>query len=374
MRPHTLNRAYARGFSLVELMIALTIGSILIAGAVYVYSQTRTTYTVNDSTGRMQEEARYALSLLEPDIQLAGFYGYTNSYGDVQLVIGGAATPVVQVQQSDPPAAGLLGAATACGQNFAVDLMATLQGSDNSFVLGPGANAPGAGSGCAIKTPLIATPTTTPDTLTMRRVSTGSVPLEANRLQVYINRLQPTAQQMFVDGVAPGALIAGQREIRNLIVRSYYVSQDTDGRPGYPALRVISLGSGEAFTDLEIVPGVEDLQVQFGVDTGDYDANGTIDNDADGNGIADSANGVATRYVNPNDVILQPPTVPGGHSAQVVTVRLWLRLRADQPETGFQDTRRYQYANIDYTPAGAAASFRRMVVTRTIYLRNARTL
>ena len=84
-------------------------------------------------------------------------------------------------------------------------------------------------------------------------------------------------------------------------------------------MRVISLGAGEAFTDQELVPGVEDLQVQFGIDTGDYDNDGTIDRDLNGNGIPDGANGIATRYVNPNDLILGPP--PAGRSAQIVTVR-----------------------------------------------------
>ena len=59
-----------------------------------------------------------------------------------------------------------------------------------------------------------------------------------------INRLQPDNQQMFVNGVAPGAIVVSMREVRDLIVRAYYISQDSDGRPGFPSLRVISLGAG----------------------------------------------------------------------------------------------------------------------------------
>jgi type IV pilus assembly protein PilW len=347
-------------------MVALTMGLVLIAGAVFVYTQSRTTYALNETTARLQEDARYAFSLIEPDIQLAGYYGFTNAYDDVQLTIGGTTTPATQLEQSDPAVGGLLGPANDCGNNFAVDLMMTVQGSDNGFLLGPGADPPG-GGGCATMLPSV-----TADTLTIRRASTNRVVPTANRLQMYVNRLQPTNQQLFVNGVAPGALINDMREVRDLIVRAYYISQNSDGRPGFPALRVISLGDGEAFTDQELIPGVEDLQVQFGVDTGDYNNDNIIDRDTNGNGIADGANGIATRYVNANYPILQPP--PAGRSAQIVTVRIWMRLRSEQPELGFTDNRNYQYANVNWTPPPAQAGFRRVVVTRTIFLRNSRTL
>ena len=107
MRAHQLKltRIASAGFSLIELMVALTIGLVLIGGAVYVYQQSRDTYALNESTARLQEEARYALSLIEPDVQLAGYYGFTNAYDDVQLVIGGASTPATQLEQADPAAA-----------------------------------------------------------------------------------------------------------------------------------------------------------------------------------------------------------------------------------------------------------------------------
>ena len=47
-----------RGLSLIELMVALTIGSLLIIGAVSVYVQSRTTYRINETVARMQENAR----------------------------------------------------------------------------------------------------------------------------------------------------------------------------------------------------------------------------------------------------------------------------------------------------------------------------
>src|SRR4030095_10491485 len=68
-------RHLLRGLSLIELMVALTIGSLLIIGAVTVYVQSRSTYRINETVSRMQENARYAMSLLEPDIRLANHWG-----------------------------------------------------------------------------------------------------------------------------------------------------------------------------------------------------------------------------------------------------------------------------------------------------------
>ena len=100
-----------------------------------------------------------------------------------------------------------------------------------------------------------------------------------------------------------------------------------------------------------------------------------IDVDEDKNGIPDNPNGLISRYVPADDVLLKTPKeAAGGRQAQVVAVRIWLRIRADQPEPGFVDTKPYVYANINYTPSGADAAYRRVLVSRTVYLRNARTL
>jgi len=82
-----------------------------------------------------------------------------------------------------------------------------------------------------------------------------------------------------------------------------------------------------------------------------------------GDGLADWVDGNATRYVDPEDPILS--------SAQVVSVRIWFRIRAEQPEMGFVNNTQYVYGSTDFT---ANDNFRRIVVSRTIQLRNARSL
>lgn len=358
-----------RGLNLVELLVALAIGSILIVGAVYVFSRGRTTYSVNESIARLQENGRYVLSAIEPDIELAGYYGFTNSPDTIRFVSGASPGTVyavaAQMRERPIPAAppvpvtNLPAGAHDCGINFAVDVLTPVQGSNNSYAMGPGA-----GAACA---PYGAGAVSGADTLTIRRVGTETVAAEDRRLQLYASRLRSrSTQQLFVDGNAPGP-IDSDNEIHNLVVRAYYLSQDSVGRPGLPSLRVKSLADNMRFAETEVMPGVEDFQVQFGIDTGDYDNDGVLDPAADvnGDGIPES-DGRATRYVNPD--------FPGLDRAQVVAVRVWVRIRADRPEPGFVDNTSYQYADVNYTPTGAERQFRRVLMSRTISLRNARTL
>ena len=128
-------------------------------------------------------------------------------------------------------------------------------------------------------------------------------------------------------------------------MNGYYVDQDSDERAGTPSLRRKQLdvaGGAPAITDLQIVPGVEDLQVELG---GDFNG----DQNAD-------------YFVPPNTAI------PAGD--QIVAVRIWLLVRAEQQETGFTDNRTYTYGSrVAIVPGD---SFRRVLVSKTIALRNTR--
>ena len=77
------------------------------------------------------------------------------------------------------------------------------------------------------------------------------------------------------------------------------------------------------------------------------------------------------RFVNPGDPIITPGAGGFLPQANILAVRIWLRLRADQPEVGFVDTNSYVYA--DQNVPAPNDGFRRTVVSKTIYVRNART-
>jgi type IV pilus assembly protein PilW len=63
------------GFSMVELMVAMVIQFILLAGMVFVYSNSRVMFTVNEQLSRVQENGRYLTDALLHDIRMAGYSG-----------------------------------------------------------------------------------------------------------------------------------------------------------------------------------------------------------------------------------------------------------------------------------------------------------
>jgi type IV pilus assembly protein PilW len=174
---------------------------------------------------------------------------------------------------------------------------------------------------------------------------------------------------------APGVIDATHK-IRNLVVRTYYVANNSRTRTAFPTLWRKSLdtvGGAPGVIDEEILPGVEDFQVQFGLDTGDHDTTAGIDVDEDANGVPDNPNGLIGQWVNPDSALPLPPA-SGGISAQIVAVRVWLRIRADATEVDYVDDKTYSYAGKTFTPGAGESNMRRTLVSRTVYLRNARTL
>jgi type IV pilus assembly protein PilW len=314
--------ARGRGFSLPELMISLTLGLLLVVAFLVVVQRCRASFAVNESLARQQDAARHALSVLVPDIELAGFQGLGSSFTGTSATVVGELPSGIH----------------ACGTDFATTLSTPVQGSDNTYRLGadardcaPTASAGGARAGT--------------DTLTVRHASMSRVAPHAGRLQVYSQALSVMAPVMlFADGRAPG-IVDPDHEIRDVEVRTYYIANDSVDRPGWPALRVKALTESRGaaqFRDEEILPGVEDLQIEIGV----VNADGTA----------------GVTYVSPDS--------PQAREGPVVSVRLWLRIRADVTESGFSDARTLTYANIAYAPSVSETKMRRMLVERTVALRN----
>jgi type IV pilus assembly protein PilW len=64
-----------QGFTVVELLVAATIGLILLAGVIQIFVANRQTYTLQEASAYVQESGRFAMEFLSKDVRMAGFMG-----------------------------------------------------------------------------------------------------------------------------------------------------------------------------------------------------------------------------------------------------------------------------------------------------------
>jgi type IV pilus assembly protein PilW len=78
----TRRHAAQRGFSIVELMVAMGISLVLFAGALTIYLSSKGTYVDNERLARVQETGRIALDVIERDIRNTGVHVCTRQLAD----------------------------------------------------------------------------------------------------------------------------------------------------------------------------------------------------------------------------------------------------------------------------------------------------
>lgn len=65
----------ARGFSVVELMVAMAISLLLLSGVISIFVSTKSSYETNERLSRIQENGRFALNTIMTDLRASGFVG-----------------------------------------------------------------------------------------------------------------------------------------------------------------------------------------------------------------------------------------------------------------------------------------------------------
>lgn len=81
-------RACARGFSLVEMMVAMAIGLFLVVALVVVYVNVQRSYANEDQLVQLQDGQRLALSMLNATVSVAGYF--VNPASDTRVGVFGA--------------------------------------------------------------------------------------------------------------------------------------------------------------------------------------------------------------------------------------------------------------------------------------------
>ncbi|UZF14187.1 prepilin-type N-terminal cleavage/methylation domain-containing protein [Ralstonia pseudosolanacearum] len=72
-----------RGFSLVELMVALVIALLVLAATVSFYLMTRSTYTTIEDTSGLEERGQFALNVMTRVLRQAGFTKLSTDNGGI---------------------------------------------------------------------------------------------------------------------------------------------------------------------------------------------------------------------------------------------------------------------------------------------------
>ncbi len=312
--------------TLVELSVAMAIGLFLIGGALYVYSQSKNSYRAGDSLARLQESARFALDTLEPDIRLARYWGLNSEPARINVPATVTVTCGGLAPDFDP-----------------LDLAAAVSVQDDAYNINcPSFNdAPRAGS----------------DVLILRHAEPWRAGIEPaaddERLQVQTTLAQG---RVFNDGVEPLGLPVGVSvSTNNVAINVYYVSNESSFDASLPSLRRLILGPTGEFDDQEVIPGVENLQVQLGIDT---DQDGDVD-----------------RYVDGDHPLVTPGAAGFDPDGQVIAVRLWMLVGTPADDQAWVDEQRYPTPDADLGDlvAGSAdypSTSRRLQISKTIFLNN----
>lgn len=223
--------ARAQGFSLVEVLVAMTLALLLTLSMTTLHARVLRLALDAARAADAQDALRIALALLEYELAHAGYWGLSPDATAIDGRRGGAAPLAVTVSGD-------------CGPDWSIDLDRPLQAWSSGWPLActPYAGAMPHGA-----------------LLALRRVETRSAAPEAGRLQVQADfwggRLVADA-----DPLPPGY------EGHDLVARAYYVSPRSIGDAARPALRRKTLQRGPRLVDEEIMPGVAALAIEFGVD------------------------------------------------------------------------------------------------------------
>lgn len=319
------------GLSLIELMIAMTIGVILLIGITALIVQQSSTRDELEKSSRQIENGRYATQILHDAIQLAGFYGsyvppinaiYTTNdpCGDFIANKDWDATNALIAPVKIPmPILGYAGAAAAplnCLNNYkpgtAVIAIRHMETWDTVNFTG---NAPEPGI----------LPSAMDGVTNYVQFSHCDTEVAATPFKIGTTLLNLTKR----DCTAPAKVL-------KYLVRIYYISTCNVCAPSdnIPTLKMIenpsNLSPGQLANPVPLVEGIENLQFDYGLDTEVTLGDGFPDRySVDPN--VDAAAGLVPNLNN---------TVANVWS-DVVTVRINLLARNINQTTGYTDTKTY---------------------------------
>ncbi|MCF7750849.1 PilW family protein [Bacillus subtilis subsp. subtilis] len=288
MNPVIAHSRRVAGISLIEVMIAMVIGLVLMLGVIQVFSASREASQLAAGAARAQENARFALEFLQRDIRMAGHFGCVNDQAHF-------------VKNQGDPRVNIAGATTGSGHplDFSVSVQgyeAPNTGPTNSLTLGATWSAPAelpsallslsARGGSDILVLRFLSPLGVPVTSISSggNSKVGFDPLLGTRLTedgVATPRLFGIADcshaDVFIGTYAAGIVTAAGPSLERYNVQPtgetmlyraesivYFIGTSATGEPALMRARANQGGTYD--TPEELVEGIENLQVMYGLD------------------------------------------------------------------------------------------------------------
>lgn len=341
-----------RGFSLVELMVALTLSLILLAGILSVVYSSKITYREGERIARLQESGRTAVEMMLRDMRAGGFRGCTRTVPFTNTLNSGTALlwnfgTVVQgydyVGTSGSTAVGAwtpTRSALITSPRPSSDIVAvrTVRPNMPSFVT----NAPMA---------------STTDNITVDRNATDTLPAgrtvlisDCNAAAVFavstfdgVGTTATLQHETTGTGAGPGNATAdigfefqpGAQVVPVDTVIYYVRASDTVRNPVNPSLwRIVGNGGAQ-----ELIEGVEAMQIQYGRDS--------------------NADRIVDEYVEAG---------AGINWDQIVSVTFSMLIRSVEPTATEPDPRVFTLLGVEYGPFDDR--YERTIYTTTVTLRN----
>lgn len=345
------------GLSLVELMVAITIGLLLLAGVTTVFVNSSQSNRELQKAAQQIENGRYAIDLLDSDLHHAGFFGqfYTLpaagtapdpcETGDLTAFYNAMAYPVQGYRAASFTArADVTG--TTC---YTGGLLA------NSNLR--------AGS----------------DVVVVRRADTNVLSGTAVSNEVYLQANTAGAEIQLGNG--SGMDYAGKKKanggtstilikdgsqsapVRKFRVHVYFVAPCSAGSgsngvcassdDSIPTLKRLELTSVGGSTKMRIVPlveGIEYIKLEYGVDNSPSTVN-----------LATGLNGDAT---------VDSYTATPSDWSTVIAAKIYVLARNTDLTVGYADDKTYTLGSMSFAPTGSDLQYKRHVYTGTVHMMN----
>jgi type IV pilus assembly protein PilW len=341
------------GLSLVELLIALTIGLLLLAGLTLIFVNSSEANRELQKTAQQIENGRYASDILNQDLHHAGYYGRLYAFTEPAApfspdpcyvdttdttVFESALNRPVQGYRAADLATRADISATTCDDKLLLTA-ANMQPGSDVLVIRRAWTKVLAGASTAQEIYLQAT-----GTLGRVRVGTGAAFVSIGLFNKDGTEAPIRKHVVHVYFVAPCSVGSGANGV--------CVAGTDDTIPTLKRLELVSEGGATIMKIVPLVEGIEYMKIEYG-----------IDNLPD---IVSTVTGLK------GDSVVDSYTPTPGDWTQVVAARVYLLARNSEPTTGHVDNKSYVLGSVTVAPADYAGleRFRRHTYTAAVRLIN----